>query len=509
MSAGGKNDGGWKKLVGSKLLKIGVGYPLVAWFVIQIAEVILPALRLPEWTVTLVIALVILGYPIALILGWASSSERKTTEKVAVDERSIAVLPFLDMSQDADQAYFCEGMAEEIINDLVKVGRLKVASRTSSFSFRDSDQDAIQIGRDLNVASILEGSVKKAGNRLRINAQLVNVKDGYQLWSERFDREFNDVFEIQDEIARSIVRTLEIQLTPQEAAAMSLPISCSPAAYKSYLKGRHEFNKFGRRGLEAAVTWFEKVLEECDTFAPAHAGLADALSHIYMFQDARDEIRQRAIKNAERALELDPDSAETHTSLGLARMLVDDLEGSERSFRKALELNPNASEAHHMYARMLWSGGRHEEAKTQFKLATELNPDDYQSPNLLVSLMRDNVDDQAIRYAEISVQRSLAQLEREPDDVRAMYLMAGSMILLGRNDEAIEWAERAITMQPASDSYYNVACVFVMLDDHDRALEMLEQANLRGRNYAWMINDPDLAPLRGHPRFEAILEKVR
>jgi adenylate cyclase len=507
MNPGDQSGWKWKGLAGHRMLKIGIAYLVVAWVIIQVAEVILPSLRLPEWSVTLVVVMAVLGLPLALFLGWASSGREKAA--AIADQRSIAVLPFADMSEGADQAYFCEGMAEEIINDLVRVERLNVASRTSSFSYRNSDLNAVQIGRELNVGSILEGSVRKAGNRLRVTAQLIGVQDGYHLWSERYDREFDDVFEIQDEIARNIVKALRIRLSPEETRAMALPMNCTPAAYEHYLKGRHQFHRFGRRNLEAAVSWFEKALEECETFAPAYAGLADALSHIYMFLDARDEYRTRALENAERALELDPDSPETRTSIGLARMLVNDFESSERAFLKALELNPESFDAHYLYARMLWTQGRLDEAIEQFGIATDLNPEDYQSPNLLVSLLRGRDDARARRYSEIAVRRSLAQLEREPDDIRAMYLMTGALVRLGREDEAIHWAERAVTLQPTSDTYYNVACTYVLMGRHDRALDMLEAAAMQGKNYAWMANDPDLEPLRGHPRFEAVLETIR
>jgi len=503
-------SGAWSRIAGSKLLRIVIAYPVVAWVVIEVSEVMLPRLGLPDWTVTLVVALAILGFPIALFLGWAASRDAGATSLATADRHSIAVLPFVDMSEDQDQAYFCEGMAAEIINDLVKVGRLKVASRTSSFSYRNTDLDACQIGRELNVASILEGGVRKSGRRLRVTAQLIDVNNGFHLWSERYDRELVDVFDIQDEIAHSIVRALKVRLTAEEAEAMALPVACTPEAYEYYLKGMHEFHGFGRRSLEAALKWFERSLEECDVYAPSYAGMANALAFIYMFQDANPEYSRRAGELAERAVELDPASAEAHTARGITRLLERQFEASEQSFQRALALNPELFEAHHQYARMLWTSGRADEAVREFRRATELNPDDYVSPNLMVSLLQDGQHDaEARHYAELAVTRAERWLERHPYDARALYLGSGSLIMLGRRSEAEQWAEKAITMQPTTDTFYNAACTYARLGQLERAIDLLERADMKGRNYDWMVRDPDLFALKGHPRFEKLLETLR
>lgn len=500
-----------QRLVGSKLARVALGYPVVAWVVLQVGEIVVPELSLPDWTLRLLIVMALLGYPIALLLAWAAMRSPATASTVAPPASgTIAVLPFADMSPDSDHAWFCEGIAEEVINDLVKVASLKVVARTSSFSFRNSELDARQIGRELGVSSILEGSVRKAGDRVRINAQLIDVSNGYHLWSQRYDRDMCDVFAVQDEISRSIVEALRVAITPEEQRAMALPKHCSVEAWEHYLKGRHQFHRFGRRGLEAARRWFERALEECDTFAPAYAGMADCLSQIYLYLDARKEYREQAVSYAERALELDPQSAEAHVAMGFASTIMQDTASAEASFRRALELDPDSFEAHYQYGRMLWTADRQPLSLQHMQRAVEVKPDDYQAAGLLVGMLRGaGHEKEQLKYAEITVERALAHLPNEPDDVRAMYLLSGALAVLGRKDEAREWAERAIAVSPTTETYYNTACTYASLGDVQRALDLLERSDMQGSNYQWVVRDPDLDPLRDEPRFHAIVERLK
>ncbi|MGI9265031.1 MAG: tetratricopeptide repeat protein, partial [Gammaproteobacteria bacterium] len=339
-----------------KVIRVAVVYAIVAWLLIQIAETTFDPLNLPEWTLTLVVMLAILGFPLALVLAWAfeltpdglkRDSGSEMAEEAAVsaspaNERSIAVLPFADMSPGQDQAYFCEGIAEEILNVLARLDELQVASRTSSFGYSAREQDIRTIGQDLEVATVLEGSVRKSGDKLRVTAQLIDVASGYHLWTERFDREMQDVFAIQDEIASNVARALETTLSPDDCqCAGQLSRSTSNArAYDLYLKGWSFFHRFGGKNTRYALQMFERAIEEDPEFSRAWAALADAYANLYIYADASAEHRIKAREASEKAIALCPDLAETQASMGLVHVMWEEWDQAEEHFRKAIELDP-------------------------------------------------------------------------------------------------------------------------------------------------------------------------
>ena len=230
--------------------------------------------------------------------------------------KSIAVLPFADMSPQKDQDYFCEGIAEEIINALTKIQALRVASRSSAFAFKGKNQDMRQVGEQLNVSTVLEGSVRKAGERIRITAQLISVADGYHLWSERYDRNLEDVFAVQDEIAENIVKALRVVLTEDEKRAIEKPRTENVQAYEYYLRGRQFFHQFREKGLQFARRMFTRAIEIDPTFALAYAGNADCSSFLYMWWDPSQANLDQAVAASQKALELAPTTAEAHASRG-------------------------------------------------------------------------------------------------------------------------------------------------------------------------------------------------
>src|SRR6266446_2669243 len=265
----------------------------------------------------------------------------------APPEKSIAVLAFVNMSNDPENEFFSDGIAEEIINALTKVKALRVASRTSSFAFKGKNEDIGEGGRKLKVNTVLEGSVRKAGDKLRVTAQLVNTADGYHLWSERYDRQLEDVFEIQDEIAENIVRALRVVLGEEEKRAIEKTPTENVQAYEYYLRGRQFFHHFRRTDLQYARRMFDRAIEIDPNFARAHAGIADCCSFLYMYWDASNANLEEAGASSRRALELDPASAEAHTSRGVALTLRRDYPGARREFDRALHLNPVLYEAHY------------------------------------------------------------------------------------------------------------------------------------------------------------------
>ncbi|UCH84438.1 MAG: hypothetical protein JSW50_01745, partial [Candidatus Latescibacterota bacterium] len=289
---------------------------------------------------------------------------------------SIAVLQFRDMSAQKDQEYLCEGVAEDIINALTHVEGLQVAARTSAFSFRGKDIDIREIGRKLNVQTLLEGSIQKAGNRLRITAQLIKVSDGYHIWSERYNRELEDVFAIQDEISLAIVDKLKVKLLGEERTKLVKRGTVNQDAYILYLKGRYFWNRRYEGGLQKAIEHFQQAIEKDPGFALAYSGLADGFGVLatYGFHPPKDAFT-RAKKATEMALKIDGSLAEAVASQAYTRMFFDwDWPAAERGYKRAIDLNPNYETAHYWYGILLSIMGRVEESIQEMERARELEP---------------------------------------------------------------------------------------------------------------------------------------
>ncbi len=428
-----------------------------------------------------------------------------------VAAKSIAVLPFADMSPQRDQEYFCEGMAEELINALMKVGQLNIASRTSAFAFKGKNEDIGEIGRKLKVGTVLEGSVRKAGNRLRITAQLINVADGYHLWSDRYDRDMEDVFAIQEEIAGSIVKALRVVLSEDEKRAIEKAPTANVQAYECYLRGRQFFHQWRRKGVEYARRMFERAIEVDPNYALAYAGIADCCSFIYTYWDASAAHLEQADTASRKALEIDPQLAEAHTSRGLALAFSERYDEADQAFATAIRLNPKLFEAHYFQARARYQQGRLAEAAVSFEEACRLRPDDYQAPSFL-SQTYEGLGRMA--DAEAMHQRALVLVEKHaelnPDDPRALCLGAIELGHVGQRERGLEWIRRALAIDPEdSGMLYNAACFFAVQGEREEALASLEKAvdfgfGLRG----WVETDSDLASLRSDPRFQAVVARL-
>ena len=433
------------------------------------------------------------------------------TLATATAAKSIAVLPFVNMSADRENEYFSDGIAEEIINALTKVQALRVASRTSAFAFKGRSEDIGDIGRKLKVSTVLEGSVRKAGDRLRVTAQLVNVADGYHLWSERYDRQLEDVFAIQDEIAGNIVRALRVVLSDAEKRAIEKAPTDNVQAYDYYLRGRQFFHQFRRTGIQFARRMFERAIEIDPNYALAFAGVADCCSFLYMYWDGSKSNLESADSASRKALELDAELAEAHASRGFAFSLSRQYAEARREFETAIRLNPKLYEAHYLYARACFQEGKLEEAVRHYEEASRVRPEDYQALLLMQSplkgLGRQAEGMEAVRRG---LQVAEKHLELNPDDARALYLGAGALVQVGDRARGVEWARRARAMDPEdSGVLYNVACVYTMLGENDEAIACLEKSVSNGFGHReWLENDSDLDPLRSDPRFKALLSKV-
>jgi TolB-like protein/Flp pilus assembly protein TadD len=521
-----------------KVIRVAVAYGVVAWLVVQVAETVFEPLQLPHWTLTLVVVLAILGFPLAVALAWAleltpEGLRRERAAGVLVTapppapppapqapalqtiteppQASVAVLPFVDMSEAQDQGYFCDGVAEEILNTLTQVRGLNVAARTSSFQFKGRAGDIADIARRLNVAAILEGSVRKSGDRLRVTAQLVAAKDGFHLWSERFDVIATDVFAVQDKIAASIASALSISLGPEDRVLMQRGQTRSLEAYDCYLRGLSYFHAFSWRTMEYARQMFLKAIELDAGFGRAWAGLAYAAGYIYLYRQKDEKYRQEALDASARALAC-CDTAEGRTARGVALWLSREYEAAESEFGKALDLNPDQYEALWLYGRLAHERGDYAKAAEVWQRAATVNGEDYQAALLLPQVfMAMQLPDKAHEWEERGLARALRHLEKHPDDVRALYMSAVTYAELGHPEQAREAAAKALRLEPDDGIVaYNLACMHAMLNEPDAAIELLEHAMLGGRiDAAWLEHDVTLAPLKGRPRFEALLARLK
>ena len=508
-----------------KVYPVIVTYAITGWILLQIGEVTFEPLGAPDWLMTSLVVLVMAGFPVALILAWVfditpngpvrDSSlhlvQNDTADTEQITERqqdpdnspSIAVLPFSDMSPDQDQGYFCEGVAEEILNSLTKIRELHVAARMSSFQYQVGWGDAREIGEKLGVKTILEGSVRKAGDKIRVTAQLITVANGYHIWSKTYDQELKDIFAIQDEIANSIAGALlDMLVAPKTASSQDV------LAYEYYLRGRHFFHRFRKKDIHFARKLFRQAIDVDPGFALAWSGYADCYSFLIMYVEPQESYLEEATRASERALELSSGLAEAHASRGLAHLSCKEFTQAEKEFDMALELNPGQYEAYYYYARTRFHQGDMDGAAEWFAKAAKVNPQDYQSRLLRVQILRGlGRIDEALKEAKLGIAVTEKHLEFNPDDARALHLGAGSLILLGEVERGKRWLQRAMDIDP-DDSVvlYNLACYYSILGEIDKALDCLEKATHGGAvSTAWMKNDEDLAVLHGHPRFEKLL----
>lgn len=445
-----------------------------------------------------------------VVLGGVNAGRGRQGSK---HQASIVVLPFNNMSGDPAQDYFSDGITEDIITDLSKVSSLFVVARNTAFTFKGSHVEVEAVASRLGVQFVLEGSVRTAGSRVRITAQLIDGRTSGHIWAERFDREFKDIFELQDEISRAIVSALRLKLLPSEAETLAQRATHHPDAYRYYLMGRAFCNRsHTRRMLRLARQMFSKALEADPNFARALAGIADCNS---LLLDAGDISVSCAeiIDQSERALAIDPSLAEAHASRGLALYTAGRYKDAEVSFASAIELQPDLFEARLFCGRNSFVQKNYLRAIECFAIAADINRDDFRALGLQAmcyqSLGRSAEALSTARQALIRAERAV--MER-PDDADALSFGAGLLAMLGEQDRTRDWAERAAIIEP-DDVYlqYNLACAYAVLGDVERALDRLEdamgEAPLRSL-IEYMQSDSDLDVLRGEPRYQAMVERL-
>jgi serine/threonine-protein kinase len=382
---------------------------------------------------------------------------------------SIAVLPFRDMSPGRDQEYFCEGIAEELINGLAQIEGLRVAARTSAFQFKDKDVDVRRIGKELGVESVLEGSVRKAGERLRITAQLLNVTDGYHLWSEKYDRDLEDIFAIQDEISLAIVEKLRGKLLKEEKSKLVKRYTDNEEAYSLYLKGRYYWNRRHEGGIQKAIELFQQAVEKDPLYAPGHVGIADcycSAAHLALM-DPRFGYK-KAKEAVAKALEIDDNLAEAHASLGWIKTFYDwDWIGAEREFLRAIDLNPKCAVAHYFYGLYLGVVARYDDSVAEASQCQALDP---------VDLVFNSVRGLAL-YWDRRYEESIEQLQKTLDMDPSFYLahLFLGFAFTGKSmwQEAVESFARASALSPGSP--LTVGYIGYALGASGRGKDALEQ----------------------------------
>jgi adenylate cyclase len=442
----------------------------------------------------------------------AQGRHEDETSQGQLEKPSIAVLPFNNMSGDPEQEYFSDGITEDIITDLSNVSGLFVVARNTAFTYKGKPVKVQQVARELGVRFILEGSVRKAGSRVRVTGQLIHGKDGGHVWASRFDRDLTDIFAIQDEITHAIVEQLKVKLLPQEKKSIGQAPTESVEAYTYYLRGRQFMQRHSKSNYQLARRMFAKAVELDPLYARAYAGIADCDSFLFLHYHLEAGI-DSILATSAKALGLDGRLAEAHASRGLALSLGQRHEEAIAEFEEAIALDPNSFEAHYFYARACVTQGKLERAATLFERAAENKPDDYQALCLLIHIYRSlGRDRDSKRAAGKAIERAESELMLHPENPRAAYLGASALATLGEKDRAREWAARALAIDPDDVLIqYNVACVYSVLGDLDQAFDLLERL-LPNAGYelkhGWIKNDSDLDPLRNHPRYQKILEVI-
>jgi adenylate cyclase len=448
---------------------------------------------------------------VASLVAGTTPNAFEETQPASAEVTAIAVLPFADMSPDRDQDYLCEGLAEELISAFTNIDGLRVASRTASFQFRGG-ADVRAVGQQLGVGTLLEGSVRKADDRLRVTVQLVEVATGYHRWSQRFDRRLDDVFAIQDEIAESVATSLRGSLLSRREKQALVRPPTGAAAYEYYLRGRQHLPRMTKAELQKSGEMFARAIGLDAGYAPAFAGLATVHATMYEWFGAQADDLMAAERASERALELAPAMAEAHVAHGCALALSRRYDEAERAFEQAIRINPNLFDAYYYSARTNFARGDIAGSAARFRKAADVRQDDFQSPLLLSQSLRmlGRLEDAAQATKE-GIRRAEHVLALNPLDGRALSLGSSALFHDGKTSRALEWSRRSLELYPDDMStLVNAACLHAKLGKKEEALELLERVFARGWGKRdWVEHDPDYDILRDDPRFLRLLARLK
>lgn len=513
-----------------KVLQVAVAYLVVTWIVIQIADSTFEALNLPVWSGTLLVVFVMLGFPFALLLAWAYeltpdgivkdpdgtagksvayervSSVREGSENADLSP-SIAVLQFEDMSPEQDQAYFCEGIAEEILSALNEVEGLKVAARLASFQFGSKSGDILEIGRKLNVSLILEGSVRKAGDRIRITIQLIDARSGYHFWAGQYNHALEDVFEVQEQMAHAVVSALRLSIGDNK---LRRPVTKSTEAYDLYLKAKSYFSRPDLHSILAARKFYQGAVDIDPKFGRAWAKLASTYVYEYLCSDPNGNARSEARRLSNIALSVSPGIAESHIASGITYTINQEYKQADLEFETAVNLYPESFGAWFTWARSKTYEGDAQKAVELYQKASEVRPLDYQSVLMQVRCLTDLGKTSAAKEkAREGLSRAKAFLELNPDEYRALNMGAFALHTLGELEEAKIWMETSMQNSPRNSILtYNAASFYAMIGDIEKCLSYLNQAADSGcLNISWLAQDAGLKLIRDEPQFKELISR--
>lgn len=575
--------------------KVAAAYAVVGWLLVQIATQVFPFFDIPNWAVRLTVLAIIVGFPIALVIAWAfeltpegvrrtedvdrapvplprrhvwivvviiglllsgglfflgrytashGESEQPSRGTAPLPAKSIALLPFENLSRDPDNAYFTEGIQDEILGRLAKIADLKVISRTSTQKYKSSPDDLPQIAKRLGVSNILEGSVQKTGDRVRVSVQLINATTDAHLWAETYDRNLTDVFATESEIAKTIADTLRAKLSGSEQSALAVHPTADPEAHQLYLRGRYFWNKRTGADFRKAIGYYNQAIDKDPNYALAYVGLADAYVLLSAYAEASPkESLPQAKEAAMKALELDPTLGEAHTALAQATVAYDmDPAAANREFQRAIELNPNYATAHHWYAESgLAPLGLFDEGIAEARRALELDP-----LSVIINADFGTMLTDARRYDE-AIEQLRKTAEMDPGFYYVHWTLGNALELKGRRDEAIAEYKKAVALnddplplallghvygkagrkeealkilnqlrelrassKPRYVTPYNLALVHLGLGQKDEVMNYLEETyeDRDGYNVVYVKIEPFLDSMRGYPPFDAFVEKV-
>jgi TolB-like protein len=580
----------WQELKRRKVVRVITVYAAATFVILELVSIITEPLRLPEWTLALVIVILCIGFVITVILSWVYDITPEGIEKTKpVQEikefvkptgsiawkiatyvsvsvilafvvfylinnnkqseahtqigKSIAVLPFVDMSPQKDQEYFCDGITEELINSLTHIDGLKVIARTSSFAFKGKQEDIREIGRKLDVETLLEGSVQKAGDRLRITAQLIKVEDGSHLWSQQYDRDLEDVFAIQDEISLAITDILKLKLLGDRKNSITERQTENIEAYNLYLRGRYFWNLRTEEDLKRSLQYYNQAIEHDSKYALAFAGLADAY-FIMAWWDwyPRTEGYEKGREYAHKALSININIAEAHATLGAIAAWYDwNWEESVKEIKHAIALNPSSATAHQYYSETLDILRKNKEAREQINQALKLNPHSY----VMYALSG------MYYYFQANYEKSIEEAQKAleiNDSFASIFRIFKCHVNLGTDREAIKQLIRIISKYPSSNkpelidkiyqesgiegiilwfiewiqlnestgyytitsSNYRLANMYALIGDTQNAIKYLEKSmNIGESTIPRINNNPDFDFIRDDPRFKALLKEMQ
>ncbi len=576
----------WGELNRRNVVRVAIAYAIVSWLILQLTDVLLPLLGLPEWVGRLVVLLLVIGFPLALLFAWAfeltpkglkrekdvdrsqsitHSTGRKLdfviigTMAVALlyfavthdwsgkqgsvepgEITSIVVLPLDNLMNDPQQDYFVDGMHEALITELSKIRALKVISRTSAARYRNTEKSAPEIALELGVDAIVEGSVLRAGNTVRVTAQLIDARSDHHLWADNFDRELSDILALHSDLAQAIVGEIRVAVTPEEESRFANFGSVNPEVYELYLKGRFLCGKFTSEEMATAIRYLQQAIERDPGYAPAFAELAMCYTDSSFFEYLPPlEVYPMAKAAAVRALEIDDRLAEAHTALAAVYYQMDwKFLEADKAFKRAIELNPNNSRTLIYYAWMLGETGRFEEAMVPAQRVQELDPLSVEA-NIAVAeilYLSRNYDEAIKEYSK--------NLDLRPNDPAVHYFLAWPYEQKGMFEKAIALLEKAVTLSdgapvylsalghshalagnrgealkileqlqnssaPMPPSSFHIALVHIGLGNDDRAFQLLEDAfRERAFHFIYLIAEPKFDRLRPDPRFDDLLHMM-